>query len=145
MQCLAQGSFTQFVAHTLHVVPGAKGHDLGQKVREIVERLVGRFPPDKAASDLLKFLAKLGTHKLIMIIRAFPLSDKFGSSSLEVKDHMVFGGASPIVAEGVGFRAPKSEAGAFVKTLGVRRGGTDAEADGGDARQRACVLEGGVQ
>ena len=50
-----------------------------------------------------------------------------------------------IVPEGVGFCAPKVEAGAFVEALSVWRGGTDAEADGGDARQRVSVLDGGVQ
>ena len=90
-------------------------------MRQMVERLVGRFPPDKAPSNMLKFFAELGTHKLIMIIRAFSLSDKFGSSSLELKNHMVFGGALPFVLEGVGFGAPNAEAGPFVKALGVGR------------------------
>ena len=57
---------------------------------------------------------------------------------------MVFDSALAIVAKGVGFGAPKAEAGAFVKALGVWRGGTDAEAEGGNARQGAGVPDGGV-
>lgn len=58
---------------------------------------------------------------------------------------MVFGGALPFVAEGIGFGAPNAEAGAFVKALGVWRRGADAEANNGDARQQVRVLDGGVQ
>ena len=58
---------------------------------------------------------------------------------------MVFGGALALVAKGIGFGAPKPEAGAFVQALSVWSGATDAETEGGDARQRAGVLDGSVQ